>query len=245
MVIGPSIAIVRAGYRPSVPNFVQPKNYHTEHTPPSALSVHSKAMLRYAITSRVLFPGSEEQKQAALVEQCARWAVESIDIIQLREKDLLTGALASLTRSILAAISGANTKLLINSRADVALATGAHGVHLTAVPAELAPGQVRYLYEEAGRAVPFVSVSCHTLDEVKQARANQADAILFAPVFGKTAADHAITPAAGVEALRKACAAAAPVPVHALGGITLENAASCIEAGARGIAGIRLFAGRT
>lgn len=198
-------------------------------------------MLRYAITSRASFPGDESQKQSSLVRQCARWAAESIDFIQLREKDLSAAALADLARAILAAISGSQTKLLINSRADVALATGAHGVHLTAAPGELTPAQIRPLYAHAGRPTPFVSVSCHTLDEIKQARGNSADAILFAPVFGKSIAGETITPAAGLESLREACAAAAPIPVYALGGVTHENAPQCIAAGAAGIAGIRLF----
>lgn len=200
-------------------------------------------MIRYAITSRLHFPGDEARRQEALVEQCARWAAEGIEMIQLREKDLPAGALAGLARSILAVISAGNTKLLINSRADVAVASGAHGVHLTAAHGELRPAQVRHLYSEAGHPAPVVSVSCHTLDEVKQARANHADAILFAPVFGKSIAGEVITPAAGLDTLRKACTAAAPIPVYALGGVTPENAPSCIEAGAAGVAGIRLFAG--
>ena len=198
-------------------------------------------MLRYAITSRASFPGDESQKQSSLVRQCARWAAESIDFIQLREKDLPAAALAALGRAILAAISGSQTKLLINSRADLALATGAHGVHLTAAPGELTPVQVRQIYSEARRLPPFISVSCHTLDEIKQARANQADAILFAPVFGKSLAGEAVTPAAGLESLREACAAAAPIPVYALGGVTHENAPQCIAAGAAGVSGVRLF----
>jgi len=202
-------------------------------------------MLRYAITSRALFPGDEPQKQAALTEQCARWAAEGIDFIQLREKDLPAAALAALARAILEAIpTNSPTKLLINSRADVALATGAHGVHLTATPGELTPAQVRQLYAATSHAKPIVTVSCHTIAEVKQARIRQPDAILFAPVFGKMIAGESVTPAAGLEALREACAAAAPVPVYALGGVTRENAPACIAAGAVGIAGIRLFFGR-
>lgn len=200
-------------------------------------------MIRYAITSRALFPGDEARRQESLIEQCARWAAEDIDFIQLREKDLPAGVLASLARSILAVISASQTKLLINARADVAMATGAHGVHLTAAPGELTPAQVRHLYAYAGRPTPFVSASCHTLDEVIQACTNGADAVLFAPVFGKIVAGEVITAVAGLEALREACAIAAPVQVYALGGVTLENASSCIEAGAAGVAGIRLFMG--
>jgi thiamine-phosphate pyrophosphorylase len=199
-------------------------------------------MVRYAITSRTLFPGEDRQQQAALIRQCARWAADGIDFIQLREKDLPAAALADLARGILAAIPiGSGIRLLINSRADVALATGAHGVHLTAAPGELTAAQIRHLYAAAGHPEPVVTVSCHTLAEVAQARIEQPDAILFAPVFGKSIGNEALFPAAGLEALRAACAAASPIPIYALGGITPENALACIGAGAAGIAGIRLF----
>jgi thiamine-phosphate pyrophosphorylase len=200
-------------------------------------------MLRYAITSRALYPGDEHEKQAALLYEAARWAAEGIDIIQLREKDLPAADLASLAREILRAISIKNSpaKLLINSRADIALATGAHGVHLTAAPNELTPAQVRSLYASTNLPAPIITVSCHTVEDVRRAHENHADAILFAPVFEKTFAGKIITPGQGIDRLRDACRAASPIPVYALGGVTLENAPSCLAAGAAGIAGIRLF----
>jgi thiamine-phosphate pyrophosphorylase len=203
-------------------------------------------MLRYAITSRALYPGDEHEKQAALLYEASRWAAEGIDIIQLREKDLPAADIAALAREILRAISTKNSpaKLLINSRPDIALATGAHGVHLTAAPSELTPAQVRSLYS-ADLTAPVITVSCHTLEDVRRARENHADAILFAPVFEKTFADRGVDQGTilgqGLDQLRDACRAASPVPVYALGGVTLENAPSCLAAGAVGIAGIRLF----
>lgn len=200
-------------------------------------------MHRYAITSRALFAGDERQKQSALINQCARWSREGIDTIQLREKDLPAARLAQLARDILKAIAGSQTKLLINTRADVALATGAHGVHLTAASGELTPTQVRQLYASANAPEPIITISCHTIEEVRRALPHEPSAILFAPVFGKTVAGEPITPAAGLDKLREACAIAAPVPVYALGGVTEENAPSCLAAGAIGIAAIRLFLG--
>jgi thiamine-phosphate pyrophosphorylase len=73
------------------------------------------------------------------------------------------------------------------------------------------------------------------------ARTNQADTILFAPVFEKIIAGQIVTPGHGIDRLRSACLAASPIPVYALGGVTLENSAACMDAGAAGIAGIRLF----
>ncbi len=149
--------------------------------------------------------------------------------------------------------------LLINSRADVAIAVRADGVHLTSSPGELTPAQVRAVYSEAGLLPPTVSLSCHTLAEVVAARGPRArfgsgdelclapdpattpDLILFGPVFEKRIGDQPVAKATGLELLRQACAAAAPIPVLALGGITEENAADCLDAGAAGIAAIRLF----
>jgi len=200
-------------------------------------------MLRYAITSRALYPGDERQQQAALLRQASRWVADGIDLIQLREKDLPAANIVALAREILLAIAMTTspTKLLINSRPDIAIATAAHGVHLTAAPDELTPAQVRSLYAAANRPAPIITLSCHTLEDVLRARANQADAILFAPVFEKIIAGQTITPGQGIDRLRAACRAASPIPVYALGGVTFENAAACLDTGAAGIAGIRLF----
>src|SRR6185437_7517088 len=146
-------------------------------------------------------------------------------------------------------------KLLINSRADVAITVRADGVHLTSSPGELTPEQVRALYTEAGLPLPTVSLSCHTLADVIATRglkseddlcfapnpATAPDLILFGPVFEKRVGNELVAGGSGLDLLRRACAAAAPIPVLVLGGITKENSAACLEAGASGIAGIRLF----
>jgi thiamine-phosphate pyrophosphorylase len=200
-------------------------------------------MLRYAITSRALYPGNEYEKQAALLREVSRWAADGIDFVQLREKDLPASVLAALARNILQAIAfiTSPTKLLINSRPDIAIATGAHGVHLTANHNELTPPKVRSLYASANLPAPIITVSCHTLEDVRRARENQADAILFAPVFEKTLADLGAIHGQGLSQLHTVCNAALSIPVYALGGVTFENAPSCFEAGASGIAAIRLF----
>ncbi len=133
-------------------------------------------------------------------------------------------------------------RLLINSRADVALAVRADGVHLTSTPGELTPAQIRTLYASAGLPAPTHSLSCHTLAEVNAAISAAPDLILFGPVFEKRTGDQLITAeGSGLDLLRQACAAAAPIPVLALGGITAENTPACLAAGAAGIAAIRLF----
>jgi thiamine monophosphate synthase len=156
-------------------------------------------------------------------------------------------------------LQGSPTKLLINSRADIALAVRAHGVHLTSAPGALTPTQIRQLYAHASLPPPIVSLSCHTLEEVTHISASPPQArpnlILFGPVFEKFVSTNPTPPAqipksapqqnkstaTGLTLLRAACRAAAPIPVLALGGITAENTPATLAAGAAGIAAIRLF----
>jgi thiamine-phosphate pyrophosphorylase len=200
-------------------------------------------MIRYAITSRALYPGSEQEKQAALIAEASRWIVDHIDYIQLREKDLPAASLVAIARKLLQTIdlTASPTRLLINSRPDIALATNSHGVHLSSSPDELTPTQVRDLYASSNQPAPFITISCHTLDDVHRARIHHVDAILFAPVFEKPLPNQPPLPGQGLDQLHAACVAAAPIPIYALGGVTHENAHSCLEAGAAGVAGIRLF----
>jgi thiamine-phosphate pyrophosphorylase len=234
-------------------------------------------MLRYAITDRLRFSAesgqqAESTRQAALLVQAARLAADGIDFIQLREKDLSAAALAALARRLFAILRAHNPapKLLINSRADVAIATYADGVHLTSSPNELTPTQVRALYAASSLPAPIVSLSCHTITEVARAASFAPDErptlILFGPVFEKVIAnnvvaeqalnlngdaedrapekslgDKIISAGTGLDLLRAACAAAAPIPVLALGGINRCNTDACLDAGAAGVAAIRLF----
>jgi len=196
--------------------------------------------MRYAITDRRigLAAGSraEEHLQQRLIARCAALAAEGVDYLLIREKDLSAGPFAGLSRNILEAVRATSTKVLIASRLDVALATGADGVHLSANPGELTPAQVRQLMPKAS-----ISISCHTLDEVTRARGLDASVILFGPIFGKTVNGEEVTPAIGLDLLHQACALAGEMPVFALGGITAGNAPLCEAAGAQGIAAIRLF----
>ena len=200
-------------------------------------------MIRYAITSRALYPGDEQEKQAAFLKEAFRWIHEGIEFVQLREKDLPAATVAALTRNLLHQINlaASPTRLLINSRPDIALATGAHGVHLSSSPDALSPTQVHKLYASTGRPLPLITIACHTQAEVLHARQEKVDAILFAPVFEKPLTNDTKLPGQGLDQLRAACLAATPIPVYALGGVTDQNAPSCLAAGAAGVAGIRLF----
>ncbi len=245
------------------------------------------------ITDRRQFPGTERQKRERLLEKIAEAALAGVDFIQLREKDLPPRELVELAREALrrtrngsaqaqhSHVSFANvghqtasrsqgeprnSKLLINSRVDVALAVGADGVHLTSTDIPASDARAVWASAVAQNSTLetrnwIVAVSCHTPDEVRLAESHGADFAVFAPVFEKVVPDgidggrRTVTRHAGGEGLaqlREACRAPGrPVgpegigttrmPVLALGGITLGNAAACIEAGAAGVAAIRLF----
>jgi thiamine-phosphate pyrophosphorylase len=196
-------------------------------------------MLLCYITDRRQFMGHAEDQKRQLLEKIAECAAAGVDYIQLREKDLTARQLLELAREALLRIpKGATTKLLINSRIDVALASNAHGVHLPAD--DLSGSDARAIFGTAGNIHAQIGVSTHTVEEVAYAEAHGADLAVFGPVFEKKS--ESIND--GLERLKKACwrpRVGSPMPLLALGGITLENAFRCIEAGAVGVAGIRLF----
>lgn len=200
-------------------------------------------MLRCAITDGTASSFVNATQIERLRNHVHRWAADGIDLIQLREKNLDAGALLALAEAALQILREMQspTKLLINTRADVAIAARAHGVHLTSHSDELTPQQVRELFTHAGLAAPIVSVSCHTPSDIARARHDAADFILFGPVFEKRVDGELVTDGVGLKALALACAIAQQVPVLALGGITGENAGACLAAGAKGVAGIRAF----
>lgn len=174
-----------------------------------------------------------------MLEKIAECAAAGVDLIQLREKDLAARALEELALKAMAALMRSRARLLINSRTDVALACGAHGVHLPAN--DLAASDARAIFARAGVSEPVIGVSTHSVAEVASAEAHGADFAAFGPVFEKSGSPNL----EGLEELRRIChraeAAQPPMPVLALGGITLENAKLCVAAGAAGIAAIRLF----
>jgi len=195
--------------------------------------------LLYYITDRRQFPGGEKEQERRLLAKIAECAAAEVDFIQLREKDLSARGMEALALSALTVLDQSRTRLLINSRIDVALACGAHGIHLPAN--HLSASEVRSIFSRARVRAPFIAVSAHSLAEIDSAESHGADFAVFAPVFEKNGKANT----SGLEELKQIChrlaSAASPMPVLALGGITLENARLCLKAGASGIAAIRLF----
>ena len=170
-------------------------------------------MLRYYITDRKSAGGFP-----ALLEIIRDQMNIGVDFIQLREKDLPARAVLEARDSLQKGMP--NPKILVNTRADVAFAAQADGVHLPSdAPAETLPGLL-------------VFRSCHTLAEVRDCRAHF---VTFGPVFSSPGKG---TPT-GISLLAQACKLGKQV--LALGGVPWDNAQQCVAAGAVGISGIRLF----
>ena len=194
--------------------------------------------ITYLITSGQLAPDAtpESEEFKRLLRHTEAAVRANVSLIQLREKQLTARTLHYLAESCAAITRGTATRLLINDRADIARATGADGVHLTtrSLPA-------RVVRETFG-ADFLIGVSAHNLDEARRARDDGSDFATFSPVYATPSKSHLNLPPTGLKALRRAAADLAPFPLVALGGITRERTGEVLRAGARGFAGIRLFA---
>ena len=210
-----------------------------------------ESCLLYYITDRTALAADEATRRRRLLEKIREAARADVDYIHLRERDLPTRELESLAkdavdvlRALRAEKEELGTTLLINSRTDIALAVQADGVHLRSD--DVSPRVVTAVWKTCGpdtpvrqlsRQEPKIAVSCHSPAEVIAAAASGAHFAVFAPVFDKKVVPNAHP--AGLVQLHEACKA--KIPVLALGGVTISNAQSCLDAGAAGIAAIRLF----
>jgi thiamine-phosphate diphosphorylase len=170
-----------------------------------------------------------------LVDLAAGAVAAGIEIIHVRERDLDARPLAALVSRIVAVAEGSRTKVLVNDRADVAAAAGAHGVHLRG-DSITAPAARVLLGRDA-----VVGRSVHSAVEVDEAqRAGGLDYLVFGTLY-RTLSKGDGHPVATFGELSAACEAAQGIPVLAIGGITVQRAAEVARAGAAGVAGIGLF----
>ena len=151
---------------------------------------------------------------------------DGVDMIQIREKDLEPAELFQLVCRIRDVAAGTATRVLVNDRLDIAVAAGIDGVHLpgNGLPAARVRPHVRVL-----------GISTHTIEETIQAERDGVDFVVFGPIF-ETPGKKPV----GLDALRRVTGAV-QIPVLAIGGITEANTPEVLQAGASGIAAIRLF----
>jgi thiamine-phosphate diphosphorylase len=175
--------------------------------------------------------------EPALLELIASAVDGGVDLIQLRERRLDDRALCRVTSRAVELAGHAGSHVIVNDRADVALAAGAAGVHLrsdsfaaTRLRAAAPPGFL------IGRSV-------HTREEAIAAARDGCDYVVFGTVFPSSSKplNHET---AGLDALREVVGSVR-LPVLAIGGISLDNAAEVAKTGASGIAAISLFEDRT
>jgi thiamine-phosphate pyrophosphorylase len=173
--------------------------------------------------------GTFSQNPTQWMAHLSHWIEAGVEIVQIRERDLPVRDLAELARQVMRIPNPHGTKILVNDRADVAMACKAHGVHLR--DGSVAP-------EKFARPDFLVTVSCHQIEDAQKVPG--AGFILLAPIFKPLSKmDH--RPVLGTAAIAE-LTKQSPIPVLALGGLDHENASACIDAGAAGIAGITYFA---
>jgi thiamine-phosphate pyrophosphorylase len=174
--------------------------------------------------------------------------VAGIDWVQIRAKGMPARQLLAITR---AAVGMTHRKpappagpdrhgslIFVNDRLDIALASDAAGIHLGR---ESLPALDVIGWQRRRKIVTdlMVGLSCHTIDELRQAEDAGVDYAFFGPVFD-TPTKRPFGPPLGIAKLTAGCHATR-LKVIAIGGVTLENSAECLHAGAAGIAAIRMF----
>jgi len=182
----------------------------------------------------IVYPITSGESTPDHILQLVCAAVDAeIPLFQIREKSLSARVLFELVARAAELTRSTRTRLLVNDRSDIARAAGADGVHLTthSLPVEV----VRRIYGPEF----VIGVSTHSLDEARAARGG-ADFVVFGPVF-ETESKRVYGPPQGLSKLREVTRELGEFPVVAIGGVTIENVSECFEAGARGVAAIRLL----
>lgn len=188
----------------------------------------------HPVICMITAPARSAADEQGLVERVGAAAHAGVHLIQIRQPQLEGGALTRLVERAVLAAKGTPARILVNDRVDVALAAGAHGVHLRAdsMPA----ARVRAIAPPAF----VIGRSAHAPDEgARAAQTGNLDYLIFGTVF-PSRSKPGVAPA-GVDALAAACAGV-PLPVLAVGGMTSFTLGAVAHAGAAGFAAIGLFA---
>ncbi len=162
-------------------------------------------------------------------EQVELLSLGGASLIQLREKQMPALEFYEEAKAAVAVAERRGVQLIINDRVDVALAVGAHGVHLG--QDDLPPDAARKLLV----ADALVGYSTHTVDQALEAVKLPIDYLAIGPIFPTTSKTDT-SPVLGLEGLRAVRRAIGEFPLVAIGGITHANARAAIEAGADSVA---------
>lgn len=188
-------------------------------------------MTRREITRPALVLVTDAQRlspDGPALEDIARQAVAGgVTIVQLREKTLERPDLIATGTRLRDAI-GIGAMLFVNGDVEAARALNAEGIHIPSYGPT-----IRDVRRRLGGDI-IVSLAVHSIDGAERAAREGADVIQIGTLFPSRS--HADGRTLGLDALREACAAVAPVPVIAIGGITAANAGDAIAAGAAGVA---------
>ena len=195
------------------------------------MSLKTDEPIIYLITKGEATPENFDRTSREIVD-IIRVAVERrVSLIQLREKHLSARLLFELAVEAAKIIRGASTRLLVNDRADIALAAKANGVHLAANSLPVKTIRCNFPSDF------IVGASTHTLEAARSAADNGADFVVFGPVFETPGKDEP----SGLERLAEVCGNLHPFPVIGLGGIDESNYSTVLQAGASGFAAIRFL----
>jgi thiamine-phosphate pyrophosphorylase len=164
-----------------------------------------------------------------LVDYAAACLAGGARLLQIRAKTLAGRDFLEAASAIVARALPAAATVIVNDRADIARLSGAAGVHVG--QDDLTPAQVRAVVGPGA----IVGLSTHTPDQLGRAVREPIDYLAIGPVFGTDTKATGYDPI-GVDAVRRASAAARGVPLVAIGGITRERAQSVLEAGASSVA---------
>ena len=188
----------------------------------------SERPLTCLITRGELTPENFEQRKVEIIDTVEAAARADISMVQIREKAITAKQLYTLAVECVSAAGGSETKILVNSRSDIAKAANADGVHL---PEDSVP------VEEIRKTFPppfLIGRSAHSLDVARSAKNDGADFVIFGAIF-----ESGGKKGKGAEELAKVCGELDGFPVLAVGGIDHDNIQAILDTGVAGYAAIR------
>ncbi|MBV9243077.1 MAG: thiamine phosphate synthase [Acidobacteria bacterium] len=191
------------------------------------MSLDLSRPLVYLITAGDCEAANYPTQSKRIIEGAKRAADAGVDLFQIREKQLSADLLFEITQRVAEVFRRSQTRLLVNDRLDIALTAGAGGVHLTSASAP-----VKMIREHSPEGF-LIGASCHSVNDVVEARRDGADFALFGPVFASPGKGNGV----GLNALNKACGS--EIPVLGIGGIDASNYRDVLDAGTAGFAAIR------